>query len=145
MSSISRALIYLALAAGTLFAQSSSAPAFACPASIAVTATASAPAPWQAEPAKSGHKFLRPSVYNGSPGKDEAELAPDDTQTQGKQVKQTWKLSDYRDRNLFLRCRYEGTAATVVTNLPPRLKTCTFTFRNTDGNQPVSSPVFSCR
>jgi hypothetical protein len=122
-----------------------SAQSFSCPATVSVTETASTATPWQAEAAKSTHKFLRPSIYNGTPGKNEAELAPDDTQTQGRQVTQTWKLTDYRGENLFLRCRYEGSSATVVTNLPARLKTCTFSFRNIPGNQPVASPVFSCQ
>lgn len=117
----------------------------ACPATIRVTESASAKAPWHPEAATAEHKFLRPSIYNGEPGKDEAELAPDDTQTRGKQVTQTWKLSDYRDRNLFLRCRYDGTASTLVVNLPARLTTCTFSFRNMPGNQPVAAPVFACQ
>lgn len=133
-------LCLLLIAPTVLGAQS-----FSCPVTLSVTENASAAAPWLAETAKSDHKFLRPSIYNGTPGKNEAELAPDDTQTQGRQVKQTWKLTDYRKENLFLRCRYEGTSATVVTNLPARLKTCTFSFRNMPGNQPVASPVFSCQ
>src|SRR5579864_8551489 len=82
---------------------------FTCPASIAVTATAAASAPWHSESAKAEHKFLRPSIYNGAPGKQEYELAPDEQEPSGKQIKQSWKLSDYRDMNLFVRCRYAGT------------------------------------
>ena len=106
-----------------LYGQSAPAAAFACPASIAVTETAAAAPPWQGEKTTSVYQFLRPSIYTGSPGKDEAELAPDETQTQGKQVTQIWKLSDYRRENTFLRCRYENTAVTVVSNLPAPLKT----------------------
>jgi hypothetical protein len=95
--------------------------------------------------AKSDHKFERPSIYNGTPGKQEYDLAPDDTQTQGKQVRETWNLADYRDMNLFVRCRYVGTAETVVMNLPAPLKTCVFSFRDMPGNQPVASPVFECK
>lgn len=95
--------------------------------------------------AKSEHKFERPSIYNGTPGKQEYDLAPDDTQTQGKQVKETWKLADYRDMNVFVRCRYVGTKETVVMNLPAPLKICVFSFRDMPGNQPVASPVFECR
>jgi hypothetical protein len=95
--------------------------------------------------AKSDHKFERPSIYNGTPGKQEYDLAPDDTQTQGKQVKETWNLADYRDMNLFVRCRYLGTKETVVMNLPAPLKICVFSFRDMPGSQPVASPVFECK
>jgi|HubBroStandDraft_2_1064218.scaffolds.fasta_scaffold307921_3 hypothetical protein len=143
----------LLLAAGLLMAaqsilSSQSAPAAApltCPASITVTAAASAVTPWQSESAKSEHKFERPSIYNGTPGKQEYDLAPDDTQTAGKRVRETWKLTDYRDMNLFVRCRYLGTPATVVTNIPAPLRTCVFSFQNVTGNQPVASPVFECK
>ncbi len=94
---------------------------------------------------KSAHKFERPSIYNGTPGKEEYDLAPDDTQTKGKQVRETWKLADYRDMNLFLRCRYLGTQEVVVLNLPAPLKTCAFTFVNVPGDHPVASPVFECK
>ncbi len=64
---------------------------------------------------------------------------------QGKQVRQTWNLADYREMNLFVRCRYLGTAATVVTNIPAPLKTCVFSFHDVKGNQTVTSPVFECK
>ena len=143
----------LLFAAGLLIAAQSSvwgqsAPAatpLTCPASITVTATASAATPWQAEGAKSEHKFERPSIYNGTPGKQEYDLAPDDTQTAGKRVRETWKLADYRQMNLFVRCRYLGTPATVVTNVPAPLKTCVFSFQNVAGDHPVASPAFECK
>jgi len=142
-----------ALAAGLLLAgqpilSSQTAPAatpLTCPASITVTAAASVVTPWQAESAKSEHKFERPSIYNGTPGKQEYDLAPDDTQTAGKRVQETWKLADYRDMNLFVRCRYVGTPATVVTNIPAALKTCVFSFQNVAGNHRVASPAFECK
>jgi hypothetical protein len=142
----------LAFAAGLLIAADSilssqrvSVPTpLTCPASITVTGTASAPAPWQAVSGKSDHKFERPSIYNGTPGKQEYDLAPDDTQTAGKRVRETWNLADYRDMNLFLRCRYLGTAATVVTSIPAPLKTCVFSFQNVAGDHPVASPAFEC-
>jgi hypothetical protein len=95
--------------------------------------------------AKSEHKFERPSIYNGTPGKQEYELAPDDTHTQDRQVRETWNVADYRDMNLFVRCRYLGTAETIVRNIPAPLKTCVFTFRDVPGNRPVASPVFECK
>jgi hypothetical protein len=110
-----------------------------------VTAATPLTCPASIKAAKSEHKFERPSIYNGTPGKQEYELAPDDTQTQGKQVRETWNLADYRDMNLFVRCRYLGTAATVVADIPAPLKTCIFSFHNVSGNQPVVSPVFECK
>jgi hypothetical protein len=143
----------LALAAGLLIAAESTlssqrAPALApltCPASITVMGTASVAAPWQAESAKSDHKFERPSIYNGTPGNQEYDLAPDHTQTAGKRVRETWNLADYREMNLFVRCRYLGTTATVVTNIPAPLRTCVFSFQNVAGDHPVASPAFECR
>jgi hypothetical protein len=149
MSSSRRLLIAAGLllaAQSILSSQSAPAPApLTCPASITVTAAASVAAPWQAESAKSDHKFERPSIYNGTPGKQEYDLAPDDTQTAGNRVRETWKLADYRDMNLFLRCRYLGTQATISTNIPAPLKTCVFSFQNVPGNHPVASPVFECK
>jgi hypothetical protein len=145
MLSNSRLAVWLALSAPTLCGQNSFAPAFGCPTAIQVAETASVPSAWHGEGATLEHRFVRPSISNGEPGKDEAELAPDDTRTQGRQVKETWKISDYRDRNVFLRCRYENTAATVVTDAPTRIKSCTFTFRNAPGNQSVTAPAFSCQ
>jgi hypothetical protein len=139
MWSSKRLFLFLA-AQPILFSQST--PQFTCPATITVTESASVASPWQAETAKSEHKFERPSIYNGDPGKQEYDLAPDDTQTTGKRVKQTWNLTDYRKMNLFIRCRYQGTPATVVTNLPAPLKTCTFTFQNT---HPITTPTFTCK
>jgi hypothetical protein len=142
-------LAAVVFAVPTLLSQSvTDTTAFACPATI--TIGESAAPPWRMEvakdPGKKGlHKFLRPSIYNGTPGKEEYDLAPDDEQTQGRRVRQSWKLSDYRDNNLFLRCRYAGTGATLVVNLPLPLKTCTFTFQNTGSNQPIAAPEFSCK
>ncbi len=148
--SLSKRVLFAAgllIAAHSILSSQSAVPAapLTCPASIAVTAAASVAAPWQAESAKSEHKFERPSIYNGTPGKQEYDLAPDDTQTAGKRVRETWNLADYRDMNLFVRCRYLGTQATVVTNIPAPLKTCVFSFQNVAGDQPVASPAFECK
>jgi hypothetical protein len=144
--SLSRALaaLFVAIAAPLAYAQEAA--GFGCPATIAVGESATIPPPWLAEAgAAKEHKFLRPSIYNGTPGGKEYELAPDDEKSEGKRVRQAWKLSEYREMNLFLRCRYAGTAVTAVADIPPVLKTCVFTFRNMPGNQPVASPSFECR
>jgi len=143
--SSSRALAVL-LAVGAPAIAQEQPHAFGCPATIAVIESATAAPPWHAEasPAKD-HKFLRPSIYNGTPGGKEYELAPDNEKSGGKRVRQEWNLSAYRDMNLFLRCRYAGTEVTAVADIPASLKTCEFTFRNVPGNQPVASPSFECR
>jgi hypothetical protein len=129
--------------AGLLLGLMAGAPAILCGQSTAAATPLTCPVSIKA--AKWEHKFERPSIYNGTPGKQEYELAPDDTQAQGKQVKETWNLADYREMNLFVRCRYLGTKETVVINLPAPLKICVFSFRDMPGKQPVASPVFECR
>jgi hypothetical protein len=111
---------------------------------VTVAETADAKVPWRAEPGKGEHKFSRPSIYNGTPGKEEYELAPDAHEEKGQRVQQIWKLADYRKMNLFLRCRYQGTALTLVIDLPAELKTCSFSFRNVAG-KPPEAPVFDCQ
>jgi hypothetical protein len=149
MSSIKFAgygLLVSVLSAAAAQNQTRASGGFGCPATITATESAVAPPSWKAEAAgQATHKFLRPSIYNGAAGKQEYELAPDDQQVEGKTVRQVWKLTDYRDQNLFLRCRYEGTGVTLTADIPAAIKTCTFTFRNVGGNQPVASPVFDCR
>ena len=139
----------LCLAGATLLSSQAPAPAqrFTCPATITITETPSAPpsagAPWRAEAAKSQHKFVHPNIYNGTPGKEEYDLAPDDEQTQGKQIHQSWNVTR-RTMNFFVRCGYEGTAATLVADLPPTLRICNLTFQNMGGDQPGASPSFEC-
>lgn len=102
--------------------------ALSCPESIKVTETA-APGPgWKAENGQSEHAFQRVSIYNGTAGGKEYELAPDDEKNNAGKIVQTWKLKDYRSMNLFMRCRYHDTAAVLVADLPPSLAVCTFTF-----------------
>jgi hypothetical protein len=135
----------LCLACAAMLSSQTAAPArFTCPSTIAIAETPSVQPPWHAEAARSDHSFQRPSIYNGQPGGQEYDLAPDDEKNQGRQVHQTWDLSGYRSMNLFVRCRYNGTAATLVSNLATQLKTCSFSFRNVEGNQPVASPSFEC-
>jgi hypothetical protein len=118
---------------------------FTCPAVITVASTTTGPPGWRAEaPAAQAYKFLRINIYNGTPGKEEYDLAPDSQKQDGKRISQTWDLAAYRDSNLFVRCRYEGISATLVSDLLLPLKTCVFTFVNAGGNQPITSPGFAC-
>ena len=96
-------------------------------------------------PAAKDHKFLRPSIYNGTAGKEEYDLAPDEEHSKAGIVTQVWKISDYQDSNVFVRCRYAGTSITVTKDLPVELKACTFRFRKVPGQQPIAEPWFECR
>ena len=92
-----------------------------------------------------GHEFLRVSIYNGVPGKQEYELAPDDNGSHGNDVRQSWNLSDYRDSALFVRCRFADTSTVVIKDLPNNLQKCLFTWRNRGGEHPIVHPAFLCR
>ena len=99
-----------------------------CPESLKVAESAM-PAPgWKASSDVTTHAFERISVYNGTAGGKEYELAPDDEKNNAGKIAQTWKLKDYRSMNLFLRCRYHDTPAVLFMDLPANLTTCKFTF-----------------
>jgi hypothetical protein len=143
-----RRIAAVALSVASILSSQSARPgvSFGCPAAVEVSETAVAVSSWHAEPGpKTRHNFLRPSLYNGTPAGKEFELAPDDQQMSGKRVTQIWKLPSYRDMNLFVRCRYLATPATMVANLPAQYNLCEFKFRNTGGNQPIADPSFECR
>jgi len=128
-----------------LWAQPTANPAaFSCPATVTVSETAVASVPWRAESGKTERRFSRPSIYNGTPGKQEFELAPDNQRSSDQRIRQDWKLAEYRNMNLFVRCHYAGTAATLVIDLPMPLQSCTFSFQNVTGKPPMS-PVFECK
>ena len=97
--------------------------AFTCPATFTVT-----------EPAKSEHAFQTVKIYNGNPGKEEYDLRPDDESKKGKSVRLTWVLKDYRTMNLFIRCYYYDTKATITANIPASVNKCSVTLEmKTDG------------
>lgn len=118
---------------------------FACPASITVSETAAAPDGWSAEPGSSKHRFQMPKIYNGKPGGEEYELKPDGQKTAGKKTIFLCKLSDYRDLNLFVRCVYHGTPATVTADIPAALKTCTATLELTPKGEVVGRSEMACK
>jgi hypothetical protein len=99
-----------------------------CPETISVTESAATTAGWRSASAKVEHRFERVSIYNGTEGGQEYELAPDDEKARGRATVQTWFLKDYRSMNLFLRCRYHDTSVTLTADLPAPLQTCAFTF-----------------
>ena len=86
-----------------------------------------------------------PKVYNGKPGGEEYDLKPDGQKIVGKKTVFLWKLSDYRDLNLFVRCVYHGTSATVTADIPANLSTCTATLELTPKGEVVGRSEMACR
>jgi len=95
---------------------------------LKVAETATPIAGWKAANGQSEHPFERVSVYNGTAGGQEYDLAPDDEKNSAGKIVQTWNLKDYRSMNLFLRCRYHDTSATLFMDVPASYTNCTFTF-----------------
>jgi hypothetical protein len=88
-----------------------------CPATITVSETSSPIKGWTSS-VKAEHRFERVSIFNGKPGEQEFELAPDDQKEDGKRIVQTWNLKVYRTMNVFLRCRYRDTEVVQSTDVP---------------------------
>jgi len=119
--------------------------AFACPVTITVSETAAATDGWSAEAGSSKHRFQMPKIYNGKPGGEEYELKPDGQKTVGKKTIFLWKLSDYRDLNLFVRCVYHGTSATVTADIPASLTTCTATLELSPKGDVIGRSEMACK
>jgi hypothetical protein len=119
--------------------------AFACPVTITVSETAAATDGWSAEAGSSKHRFQMPKIYNGKPGGEEYELKPDGQKTVGKKTIFLWKLTDYRDLNLFVRCVYHGTSATVTADIPTALKTCTATLELSPKGDVIGRSEMACK
>jgi hypothetical protein len=119
--------------------------AFACPATITVSETAAPLDGWTAAAASSTHRFKMPKIYNGKPGGEEYELKPDGQKTAGKKTIFLWKLTDYRDLNLFARCVYHGTSATMTADIPAALKTCTATLELTPKGEVIGHSEMACK
>jgi hypothetical protein len=101
-----------------------------CPATVRVTDKVEAPQGWTAQAASKQAAFERISVFNASPAGDEYDLAPSSSaQGKGGEVTQVWKLADYRQMKLLLRCHYRDTESTLTIELPSPLRTCTFHFQ----------------
>jgi hypothetical protein len=133
------------LALSSVPAASGQTAAFTCPSSITVSETAAAPDGWSAEAGSSKHRFQMPKIYNGKPGGEEYELKPDGQKTAGKKTIFLWKLSDYRDLNLFVRCVYHGTPATVTADIPAALKTCTATLELSPKGDVMGRSEMACK
>ena len=136
----------LVAAAAALRGQTSSgAGSLSCPEAITVVETAAPAGGWQPEAAKVERRFERVSIYNGNPGKDEYDLAPDDQKQDGKKVVQTWKLKGYRSMNVFLRCRYRGTSVSLYRDVPASVEECTLSFETDGAGKIAGKPVAVCR
>jgi hypothetical protein len=101
--------------------------AFACPATLTVTEQAQTPEGWAGTAVKAEHALQAAKIYNGNPGKEEYDLRPDDEAQKGKSLLLTWILKDYRTMNLFVRCFYYDTKATVTANIPAPVNKCSVT------------------
>jgi len=102
---------------------------FSCPATLAVSEQPEAPAGWSAAPGRNHRELKTAKVYNGKAGGQEYDLAPDDTRTHGRRLTLSWNLKDYRQMNLFVRCFYHDTEATIHADLPARLTSCSLIWR----------------
>src|SRR6185295_4731511 len=65
-------------------------------------------------------EFERINIYNGKPGGEEYDLAPDYQTEAGRKITQIWFLKDYRSMNIFVRCRYRGTNAVTTLDVPAK-------------------------
>jgi hypothetical protein len=99
-----------------------------CPANITVTETGSPVSRWSVVPSTDQRSFERISVYNGMPGEQEFDLAPDDQKEKGAKITQTWDLKAYRTMNIFIRCRYHNTSVVLLQDLPRALTVCKLQF-----------------
>jgi len=123
------AAVPLALAAQT-------APPLACPATLSLAGSAAQGV---------AHQFERINIYNGKPGGEEYDLAPDDQTEAGRKFTQVWLLKDYRSMPIFVRCRYHGTESVKTLDVPARYQKCTLTFEMDKRNQIVGKSEFSCK
>jgi hypothetical protein len=89
-------------------------------------------------------EFERINIYNGKPGGEEYDLAPDrESQTAGR-ITQTWLLENYRSMDIFIRCRYHRTDAVKTLDVPAKYQKCTFTFQLDKQHKISGKSVFSC-
>lgn len=66
-------------------------------------------------------------------------------QSKGGNFTQVWRLGDYRDMNLFLRCRYRNTDAVLNIDLTRPLQTCTCRFRLDPKGELLGQSVVTCK
>ena len=91
------------------------------------------------------HEFERINIYNGKPGGEEYDLAPDDETQAGRKITQMWFVKDYRTMPVFVRCRYRGTTAVTTLDVPAKYQKCTLTFEMDKKNAIIGKSEFSCK
>jgi hypothetical protein len=119
--------------------------AFSCPPSIAVVETIQPLPGWMAAPVTTQRVFERISVYNGTAGGKEYDLAPDDQKKEGGNTVQVWKLAGYRTMKIFLRCRYHDTEVTLSADLPASIESCQQTIRLDTKGKITGKSAMACR
>ena len=117
---------------------------FACPATLTVMEQAMPSAGWSAEAAKNAHSFQTAKIYNGTAGKEEYDLRPDDESQKGRSALLAWQLKDYRSMNLFVRCFYYDTKATVTANIPAAIGKCSLNLTMTSKGDIVGKSTMKC-
>ena len=118
--------------------------AFACPATLTVTEQTQTLEGWAGTAAKTEHALQTAKIYNGNPGKEEYDLRPDDEAQKGKSLLLTWVLKDYRTMNLFVRCFYYDTKATVTANIPAPVNKCSVALEMTANGTIVGKSQMKC-
>lgn len=139
--SIAQLAIVLAFAACNALAQAPG--GVSCPEYVATPAVindAREPAP-----SKVRRRFERVSVYNRGNDGREYELAPDLESKTGPRITQTWKLRDYRDMPVFVRCRYRQTDYTISLDIPANISRCRLTFELDKNNDIIGRSTMQCR
>jgi len=102
-------------------------PPLTCPGTLKSYDTATTVTGWTSAGGQSDHAFDRVSIYNGTVTGEHSGLAPDYQKNSAGKIVQTWNLKDYRSMNIYLRCRYHDTSATIFRDVPASYTTCTFT------------------
>ena len=101
------------------FAQAES----ACPATIAVQQTASAPASdWTVTYSGYETAVAGVTIFDGPPAQL-ASLVPDDEKTVGDNIIQVWQLPK-SERGYWLQCNYANTTAQISRRLPASVSRC---------------------
>jgi hypothetical protein len=118
--------------------------AFACPASLTVTEQAQTSEGWTGAAVKSEHALQTAKIYNGNPGKEEYDLRPDDEVQKGKSALMTWVVKDYRSMNVFVRCYYYDTKATVTANIPAPVNKCSVSLETKADGTIVGKSQMKC-
>jgi hypothetical protein len=118
---------------------------FSCPSEIMVTEKADAIAPWTTEAPAISYQFERAKIYNGTPGTQEFELIPDSDDKVGEFHNFGWKVSGYRDNNVFVRCLYHGTKVALTSGIPKSFASCLLRARLDIHNNVVGQSSLSCR